>query len=713
MVAQSPRHTAESWRDRWKRKISQLTPAEISALAAESHHALRPMTGTDMQPGSSPQPSQPSSMPTRGTQNRLAATNLPSVPPPSGEADTEAQEVGRSPPLSEPIASIEEADQPQQEERAQGEGEDEDELEDLELQNDFYKQLSDFALARNLQDSLEIHHTVAGQDFGLYSLFVAVGRRQEESLDDVEWDEVAAELGIPAVNPAVEAHVREIFEQHLVPFLEHKDEDEVSDADSQSHEADPLPVDVANPEQEEGEPSHIPDTYQDVDMASSPPRKQEVSPSATKRLHSSRATSTRKRQRLSPNTEIPSTPDERLGIVRKPVEQDIEPEQDEDNDDGSLREPQPAPFSAPTTRRLFNVEVRDSQEDSQAAFTQAAFTQARTPKRKTGRISLETQEADADITPSQQLLAEDPLAFPPSPILRSSPTRKDVVPQTQNSGQVRTQEQAISPPKATALGRPSGKSPTRETGRPAASTSSPRYVPPPEVPPRRSLPAGFAGKPESKAPRTTQPLQRSSSTSLTKKQHQERTNIISKSTEQYDSSRPHPPSSSCSQTANSARRSASATITPFARMHSRTRAPQNPGEPSTIEEWISHYERSYPRPIVLMALKATTMTPGSQAQSTMESLRKHQGIPTNYEGVWTERDDRGALAVQALERELGEELYVARGSSFAAKGKGTLDRTGRMRKEKARLMDKHGGRANLMKRLEFLEATRREEDHIV
>ena len=704
MVAQSPRHTAESWRDRWKRKISQLTPLEISALAAESGHVFGPMAGTDMQPGSLPQPSQASAMPTRSTQDRLAATDLPSVPPPSREVDAGTQEGANPPPLAEPMASIEAADLPQREE---GEGGDEDESEDLELQNDFYKQLSDFALARNLQDSLEIHHTVAGQDFGLYTLFVAVGRRQEESLDDIEWDEVATEVGIQAVSPAVEAHVREIFEQHLVPFLEHKDDDEVSDEDSQSHKADPLPVEVADEEQEEGEPSHIPDTYQDVDIASSPPRKQELSPSATKRAHSSRATSTRKRRRLSPNTEIPSTPDERLGIVRKPVEQDIEPGQDEDNENGSPRQPQPTPFSAPTTRRLFNVEVRDSQEDSQAAFTQA-----RTPKRKTGQTSLDTQEAAADITPSQQLLAEDPFAFPPSPVLRSSPTRKEIVPQTQTSGQTRTQEPSISPPKAMALGTTSGKS-TRETGRPAASTSSPRYVPPPEVPPRRSLPAGFAVKPRSKAPHTTQPLQKSSSASLAKKQPQERTNPTSKSTEQYDPSRAHLPSSSRSQTANSARRSASATVTPFARMQSCTRPPQTLGEPSTIEDWISHYERSYPRPIVLMALKATTMTPGSQAQSTMESLRRHQGIPTNYEGVWTERDDRGALAVQALERELGEELYVAKGSSFAAKGKGTLDRTGRMRKEKARLMDKHGGRANLEKRLEFLEAARREEDHIV
>lgn len=99
----------------------------------------------------------------------------------------------------------------------------------------------------------------------------------------------------------------------------------------------------------------------------------------------------------------------------------------------------------------------------------------------------------------------------------------------------------------------------------------------------------------------------------------------------------------------------------------------------------------YPQPIVIEALKHTTMTPGSLAALVMESLRDGRGVPTHHEGIWTDRGDRGLWQADA-----------------AARGPEADPEEVRRAKEYRRLMHKHG-RERIELRRRFLAAEATEE----
>jgi hypothetical protein len=105
----------------------------------------------------------------------------------------------------------------------------------------------------------------------------------------------------------------------------------------------------------------------------------------------------------------------------------------------------------------------------------------------------------------------------------------------------------------------------------------------------------------------------------------------------------------------------------------------------------------YPHDIVVAALKATTLTPGGTAAHVMESLRSGQGLPQNYEGVWTDRDDR-SLRLVVSAGDLDRNVMDAQESRMLKKA----------RRERARLLHKHREeRMNVRKA--FLEAQDQEE----
>lgn len=78
---------------------------------------------------------------------------------------------------------------------------------------------------------------------------------------------------------------------------------------------------------------------------------------------------------------------------------------------------------------------------------------------------------------------------------------------------------------------------------------------------------------------------------------------------------------------------------------------QDPGEQEAsnqqqINEVVEYYESiGYPHHIVVDALKRTTMVPGGLAAEVMQSLVDGKGVPTNYEGIWTDRDDESLRLV--------------------------------------------------------------------
>ncbi|KAF4979316.1 hypothetical protein FZEAL_4457 [Fusarium zealandicum] len=111
-----------------------------------------------------------------------------------------------------------------------------------------------------------------------------------------------------------------------------------------------------------------------------------------------------------------------------------------------------------------------------------------------------------------------------------------------------------------------------------------------------------------------------------------------------------------------------------------------------IQEWTAHYESlGYPRPVVVEGLRRTTLTPGSLAQTVMQHLKDGKGVPPNYEGIWTGRDDA--------------DLAFAAAVDFSEAPSGPAEERQQQRAQKAhnRLVKKHGF-ARFELRKAFLDA---------
>ncbi|KHN99099.1 Homeodomain-related protein [Metarhizium album ARSEF 1941] len=68
-----------------------------------------------------------------------------------------------------------------------------------------------------------------------------------------------------------------------------------------------------------------------------------------------------------------------------------------------------------------------------------------------------------------------------------------------------------------------------------------------------------------------------------------------------------------------------------------------------IRYWMEHYESlGYSRPIVIESLRRTTMTPGWPTSLLLEMLKNKQDVPSNYEGIWTDRDDQSLRYADAV-----------------------------------------------------------------
>ncbi|KAF5134620.1 hypothetical protein E5D57_005255 [Metarhizium anisopliae] len=97
---------------------------------------------------------------------------------------------------------------------------------------------------------------------------------------------------------------------------------------------------------------------------------------------------------------------------------------------------------------------------------------------------------------------------------------------------------------------------------------------------------------------------------------------------------------------------------PSQQAEARARRPSAPirvnlddeGNSQDIRECTEFYEAlGYPRPIVIESLMRTTMTPGWPMTSLLEKLHNKEGVPSNYEGIWTDRDDKSLRYADAIE----------------------------------------------------------------
>ncbi|KAG5985372.1 hypothetical protein E4U54_006034, partial [Claviceps lovelessii] len=70
-------------------------------------------------------------------------------------------------------------------------------------------------------------------------------------------------------------------------------------------------------------------------------------------------------------------------------------------------------------------------------------------------------------------------------------------------------------------------------------------------------------------------------------------------------------------------------------------SPDEEGQSQSIRECVEYYQSlGYSRSIVMESLNRASLRPGWPATLLMERLQKKEKIPSNVEGIWTDRDDK-------------------------------------------------------------------------
>ncbi|OLN85101.1 Telomeric repeat-binding factor 2-interacting protein 1 [Colletotrichum chlorophyti] len=280
--------------------------------------------------------------------------------------------------------------------------------EDAFSKDDFLDRLTMYREMAQLEVSIDLR--IDGQSVDVWLLYQAVKNAYQRNTVEVDWEMVATDMGfgIHAAKP-----LQDCYNEYLLEFLrspvldvslsdsESEEEEEQEGADDDRRSQDREEVDVEAQEQ----PTH------------SLPK---VSPSTNKKKHAITAEANgppwtphdrRKRRRLDPNHEIPSTPEEKLGLA-------------------SLVDLGPTPS------------LRVRREPSEAPAEEVMVGMERAPVGKPRRLEPETQDfgfdnlnADADysprrstqstsfdISPSQQLLGEVE-AIPPVSLSFDNPKK--------------------------------------------------------------------------------------------------------------------------------------------------------------------------------------------------------------------------------------------------------------------------------------------------
>lgn len=480
----------------------------------------------------------------------------------------------------------------------------------------FYADLSEFAQQRDL--SIERQPTIGGVTIELWDLVQAV-TSQEISPEDVNWSLVASELGYARGSRELASRLQQCWEDNLLAFLEAVAEYE--------EEMEKSGFEGEDDEEQEGNDTvhHFHEAERASELPSNPPssrasRKRSVD---DEEILESRP----KRRRLDRNAEIASTPDEALRVSRRIF-------QDE----------------SPTARKQIPtslVEVKDSQDDTQATLRSPRTPQGLVVGDNSRSVQLEIQESFADVTPSQQLRYESRLS--------ASPANWDI--HREHRGQA-TSSYKRSPEQRHRGSKSSPDLGSRSRQRHPTHDTSPSAPPRQTRPVRRSLPSSFATAtippPHSEPPSSRRP----------------------------HAAQPFPD-----------------THDPFNQPGPRPR--RDTPNFDTIEGWIEHYESmGYPHHIVDTALKSTTLTPGGVAAHVMESLRSGHGVPKYNEGVWTDRDDRSLRII--MEAETNGNL------EREALSEGELHLLRNARKATIRLTNKHGAE-RMAVRKRYLKAEDREE----
>ncbi|KAK7931545.1 hypothetical protein PG985_002257 [Apiospora marii] len=466
--------------------------------------------------------------------------------------------------------------------------------------------------------------TVRGRSFDLWDLWQNVVSQKVDTAER-DWQQIAENLGYDWVDQdGVEDDLREIYEEYLAEFEESLVGFEDCESDD-SEEDEDVPQEVAAMTGVSG----ALDSDSEERFDSSPPKQPSL-----KRAHDAAMLSDQpypdssgKRQRISKDSEIPSTPDTTNGTshLRRPVSAAVSPTDRQmsalpKSSSSRARQSVQNGLGRPGKGRVAEPETQDFQYDPE---TQNIVFD----------VEMEDiQEESQDITASQQLHFESEPGSSPVKSASHPPARPSTPPPKRKAGKTPfvvdspDEDEDDQPTPKARFGK--GKNPLLADLEKQQQQQRLRRVSAGSPPPKSSI----APQPKPQRPSATRP----------------------------ETSRPPPPSfpsSSVTSSSKPARPPPSSARNPEASRPPAAAASRKPSSSAvakdpvasriaefnaTIDEWVAY---GYAPPAARRALEATSW----QRDLVVEiigPLQEGKPLPTNYEGVWTAKDD---VKLQSLE----------------------------------------------------------------
>lgn len=461
----------------------------------------------------------------------------------------------------------------------------------VESKETFYTFLGGYLESETQVDTPAYWPTICGQTFELWSLWKAVMAQKVEPAER-DWQQISEELGFDWIQlPNAPDEVRECYEKTLSGF-----ETELLNYRLDEDDEPEEPVDSPRPGTMVG--------FSDGRFNSSPPKQPSLKRSYEVALDSDHVYPdvARKRSRVDRDSEIPSTPDVENGAsrLRHPVSAGVSPS---DNRLSRLPMSSRSPGKSRGARQMEpeDEEMRDQVSDLPAmANVRRVATE---PETQDFRFDTQVQEEgglqeevqDEEVTPSQQLHSE---------IIQEAQRRH-----FQEPGTPTPKRNAKSPFLAddnedepnTITPKPQyGKGPNPLLSHPELLHAKPRPV---------GVPYRGTPKPSAQARPSSSELARLSNRGSASPRH-------------------------------------GRSPTPQARA-APSPAPQPQTEAERLGEVVEYWmSLGYSRETARRSLEATTWEPGL-AGRLMQMLKNGEAIPTNWEGVWTSRDDENLALVDS------------------------------------------------------------------
>ncbi|TWU73024.1 hypothetical protein ED733_000737 [Metarhizium rileyi] len=521
-------HTWQSWRNRFMKSLANLPIANLERLAMSAADLAVQTAKSSTQSISnqgSPEQKEERTIKAAVISKKFPSKAIALTPERAGRASastspdaSNAQVVTRSMMRNEQQSDKAQGSPTRSEE---GEGDHQDATRD-----NFYIDL--LAFAEETEAAIDPDPCIDGKLVDLFDLSQAVAM-QKVPPEEVDWMTVAEDLDFNWVeNEVILTELQRCYKDNLADFFEAM--------------SSFIPKSDGNFYDEE---RFVPEATES-DLRSSPPRQRNSRKRSMDDDSLSRVGNSSKNRRLSRNTEIPSTPEDKIGVLPTQSPSVLQANQKR------------RAHSSSTEKSTALESPRETDDEEMYDEDQA---DAGKPDRQ---AQLHTQQSAFDATPSQQLHSE---------ALDTSPTTINLRNDRGSSGKQQAEnsepakETNVSPPKRKTTGRAS----------------------------KRSLPVSFD---------------------------------------------PVPGRFSRQQAEERARRPSAPIRVDL----------DEEGKSQDIRDCAEYYESlGYSRSIVIESLMRTTMTPGWPTSLLLEMLSNKEGVPSNYEGIWTDRDDKSLRYADAIE----------------------------------------------------------------